>query len=235
MSNGTGTERTKVDPVWLAIAFFVMNFLFTLGVLFTSGYAVNDLQELVAKHAEQARRVEERIGAIEETFGLMRRSQEIDSMQILSLGLELKAFRRQVHALEFGTYVAEAYSSLDSGRGVCFDAPPQDLETSVCTSFGTQPSQSLLPVVLYDTGTGKVLDMIVLTETGTGYGLENMFDVWLPVAPGDYVVAWYATTEEVDEFGTPVSPVYGWQPYFWDKESGLAVAVVTLSGVIQRP
>lgn len=233
MSNGT--ERTKVDPVWLAIAFFALNFLFTLGVLFALGYAVNDLQELVAMKAEQARKVEERVDAIEETFGLMRRSQEIDSMQILSLGLELEAFRHQVQALEFGTYVAEAYSSLESGRGVCFDAPPQDLETSVCKSFGTQPSQSL-PVVLYDTGTGKILDMIVLTETGTAeYVLDNMFDVWLPVAPGEYVVAWYATTGEVDEFGLPVSPVYGWKPYFWDKESGLAVAIATLSGIILRP
>lgn len=208
------------------IAFIVVSLLTAIGLTLLVIQIYQLDQQLVGQ--------EEQIDAIEETFGLMRRSQEIDSMQILSLGLELEAFRQQVHALEFGTYVAEAYSSLESGRGVCFDAPPQDLQSSICASFGTAASQAL-PVILYDTGTGKVIDQIILTGTGTAeYVLDNMFDVWLPVAPGDYVVAWYVTTEQIDD-GLPVSPVYGWKPYFWDRESGLAVAIVTLSGVILQP
>jgi len=182
-------------------------FLFGMNAFFVQSKDIAHLEERVAELEKQVAQGGESPGT-EEALEIWP--------ELFATQFKLTAFRGQVVAREFGSFYAQAWSSLPEGFGVSFESVPEGPDNIVWTATGKAGEP--FKVVLYSTETREVVD-----EYDSGALTE----------PGDLVVAWFAGGEA--QAGLPSAPYYGWEPYYWNEDTGLAVAFVDLSGIPRQP
>lgn len=122
-------------------------------------------------------------------------------------------FEEQVRAREIGWFVVRTYS-------------PADLLVSLGSPFGLRPG-----TVSMFFGHRPEEDLSITLSDLEG-NLIDSFSLGGLVQPGDLVLAWYAT-EPHPELGVPWSPEWGPPAYYWNQETGLAVALLHFDGSSQ--
>lgn len=150
-----------------------------------------------------------RLMAIDPTTPLAQRFTDVDN--------EIRLFRSQVGNLRTGMFSAEAQpsrESVDEDLDVLFSLEDSSGKLLINQVLNTPVGDSL-PVVLYKDG-----------------AVVDSFDIGPYVVPGDHVVAWYST--EIDEmyveWGVPVAPYRVLPAFYWNRATGLAIAILRVGG-----